>query len=113
MGLLDYSSEININLKKKECFSLILVVLKRLIDFKLESSSESTGYIVVKTKISLFSWGENIRIQLTEINPKQTRIKIMSSPKTGILFGGALDMGKNRNNIDTIINEISKEIKTK
>lgn len=37
----------------------------------------------------------------------------MSTPKTGVMFGGAMDMGKNRKNIEKIINAVSKILANK
>ena len=34
-------------------------------------------------------------------------MKIMSTPKTGVMFGGAMDFGKNQQNINKIINAVS------
>ena len=75
---------------------------------KIDSSDKMTGRIVVKAGVSLWSWGENIPIQLYSINETNTRVKITSSPKTGIMFGGAFDMGKNRKNIESILFATSK-----
>ena len=111
MAFLDYNSEINLDLNIDSCYNLINKVIEKNKNFKLDSYDDFTGRIVIKTKLSLFSWGENVYIQLTKVNSKKTNIKLMSTPKTGVLFGGALDFGKNRANIDLIISEISKEFK--
>lgn len=37
-------------------------------------------------------------------------MKVMSTPKTGMMFGGANDLGKNRRNIEKIIAAVSKEL---
>jgi len=70
---------------------------------KIETSDKLLGRITVKAGMSLFSWGENIPIQLTSISEERTKIQITSSPKTGVMFGGAFDMGKNRKNIEQIL----------
>ncbi len=41
------------------------------------------------------SWGENIQLQLSEISENLTKVKITSTPKTEVMFGGAFDLGKN------------------
>jgi hypothetical protein len=63
---------------------------------------------MVKAGVSLYSWGENIPIQLSEIAENRTKVQITSSPKTGIMFGGAFDMGKNRQNIENILSSTSR-----
>jgi hypothetical protein len=40
---------------------------------------------------------------LIETGENKTKVQITSSPKTGIMFGGAFDMGKNRKNIENIL----------
>lgn len=77
--------------------------------------------LVVKTGMSLLSWGENIPISLTEPSPNKTLVQIASDPKTGFSQGGFLsddglfvsgDMsfGKNRKNVDRIFSELSLEL---
>jgi hypothetical protein len=54
------------------------------------------------------SWGENIPILLSEVAENRTQVKITSSPKTGVMFGGAFDLGKNRKNIEQILSATSR-----
>lgn len=42
-------------------------------------------------------------MSLIETAPGRTRVEITSTPKTGLLFGGAFDLGKNRSNIEKIL----------
>jgi len=79
----------------------------------LDSADEVSGRIIFKTGVTLASWGENIPVQLIEVAPTRTQIKIVSSPKTGIMFGGAMDLGKNRRNIEKIIGAVSDVLATK
>ena len=74
----------------------------------MESADKLLGRIIVKTGVSIWSWGEEVPIQVTEVSENKTRISITSTPKTGIMFGGAFDMGKNRKNIELILAETSK-----
>ena len=67
-----------------------------------------SGRVVFKAGVSLASWGENIPVQLVEVAATRTQMKVMSSPKTGIMFGGAMDLGKNRRNIEKIISAVSE-----
>jgi len=62
----------------------------------------------VKASVSLMSWGENIPIQLSQISENLTKVKITSTPKTGVMFGGAFDLGKNRKNIEQILSATSR-----
>ncbi len=56
------------------------------------------------------SWGEAIPISVAELGPGRTRVSVTSAPKTGALFGGAFDGGKNRRNIEAILSALSKEL---
>ena len=73
----------------------------------LDSADEISGRVTFKAGVSLASWGENIPVQLIKVAPTRTQMKIMSTPKTGVMFGGAMDFGKNQQNIDKIINAVS------
>ena len=77
---------------------------------KIEKSDKLSGHILVKAGASLMSWGENIPISVAEIAYGKTRVDVLSTPKTGILFGGALDFGKNRGNIEKILEGTSREL---
>lgn len=77
---------------------------------KIDNADKLSGRIMVKAGVTLWSWGENIPIQLTELSATKTKVQITSSPKTGVMFGGAFDMGKNRKNIERILSETSKTL---
>jgi hypothetical protein len=74
---------------------------------KVENADKLQGRILVKAGVSLYSWGENVPIQLLGIDDNKTKVQITSSPKTGVMFGGAFDMGKNRKNIESILSATS------
>jgi hypothetical protein len=75
---------------------------------KVDNADKLQGRIVVKAGVSLMSWGENIPILLSEVAENRTQVKITSSPKTGVMFGGAFDLGKNRKNIEQILSATSR-----
>ena len=108
MALLDHNGECEFPREKKEVFAAICQAIPAIKGMTIESSDNLLGRIVVKTGISVFSWGENIPIQLLETGENKTKVQITSTPKTGIMFGGAFDMGKNRKNIELILSTTSK-----
>jgi hypothetical protein len=60
--------------------------------------------------MSATSWGEDMTIQLVEIeSSNKTQISVSSSSKTGILGGGAITP-KNQMNIDHLLNNISNDL---
>ena len=108
MALLDHNGDCELPVSKEKVFNAICQAVPTIKGMKLESSDKLLGRIIVKAGVSLFSWGENIPIQVIEISENKTRIQITSSPKTGIMFGGAFDMGKNRKNIELILTTTSQ-----
>lgn len=108
MALLDHNGECEFPISKEKVFNAICQAIPTINGMKLENSDKLLGRIMVKAGVSLFSWGENIPIQLIEVSENKTRVQITSSPKTGIMFGGAFDMGKNRKNIENILSATSQ-----
>ncbi len=103
MALLDHNGESELPFSKDKVFDALSIAIPSIKGMKIETSDKLLGRITVKAGMSLFSWGENIPIQLTSISEERTKIQITSSPKTGVMFGGAFDMGKNRKNIEQIL----------
>ena len=107
MALLDHNGESEFPMNKSQVFDAMCSAIPKISGMKIESADKLQGRIVVKAGVSLFSWGENIPIQLIEVSETKTKVQITSSPKTGIMFGGAFDMGKNRKNIENILSATS------
>lgn len=103
MALVDHNGEAEFPVSKDKVFDAICIAIPTIKGLSIASSDKFSGRILVKGGISLASWGENVPIQLTEITENRTRVSIISTPKTGIMFGGANDMGKNRKNIEQIL----------
>jgi hypothetical protein len=106
---------------RQTVFTALLKAIQNIDGMSVHSSDRLSGRVVVKTSMSLLSWGENIPISLTEPSPNKTLVQIASAPKTGFSQGGFLgddglfvsgDMsfGKNRKNVDRIFSELSLEL---
>ena len=108
MGFLDHQGESEFPFAKEIVFNAILQAIPTVKGMKVDNADKLQGRIVVKAGLSLMSWGENIPILLSEIAENRTQVKITSTPKTGILFGGAFDLGKNRENIEQILSATSR-----
>jgi len=108
MAFLDHNGESEFPMSKDRVFEAMRKAIPTINGLKIESADKLQGRFIVKAGVSLHSWGENIPIQLTEISETRTKVQITSSPKTGIMFGGAFDMGKNRRNIENILSSTSK-----
>jgi hypothetical protein len=77
---------------------------------QIESIDRLGGRVLIKAGMSLMSWGETIPISFSEVGHGHTRVNIISTPKTGALFGGAADGGKNRRNVESILMAVSEEL---
>lgn len=107
MAFLDHNGESEFPINKNDVFDAMCKAIPTIKGMKVESADKLQGRILVKAGVSLYSWGENIPIQLLENGENKTKVQITSSPKTGIMFGGAFDMGKNRKNIENILSATS------
>lgn len=107
MAFLDHNGESEFPINKNDVFDAMCKAIPTIKGMKVESADKLQGRILVKAGVSLYSWGENIPIQLLENGDNKTKVQITSSPKTGIMFGGAFDMGKNRKNIENILSATS------
>jgi hypothetical protein len=113
MAFLDHNGESEFPFNRESVFNSLYEAIPKIDGMKIDNADKLSGRILVKAGVSLFSWGENIPIQLTVISDNLTKISITSSPKTGIMFGGAFDMGKNRKNIENILQMTSHILSTK
>lgn len=108
MAFLDHNGESEFPFSKDKVFDAMRLAIPTIKGMKIENADKLQGRILVKAGVSLWSWGENIPIQLSELSETKTKVQITSSPKTGILLGGAFDMGKNRKNIEQILSSTSR-----
>lgn len=108
MALLDHNGESEFPISKDKVFDAMCRAIPTIKGMKIDNADKLQGRIMVKAGVTLWSWGENIPIQLSELSENKTRVQITSSPKTGILLGGAFDMGKNRKNIENILSTTSR-----
>ena len=107
MSLVDHEGSVEYPFSKKTVFDALIEAAPKIDGLELNSADEVSCRVTFKTGVSLASWGENIPVQLIEVAPARTQMKVISSPKTGIMFGGAMDLGKNRRNIEKIISAVS------
>lgn len=112
MSFVDHEGEVEYPYSFSTIFKAIVKASNKIDGLSLDSADEISGRCVIKAGVSLRSWGENIPIQLIKISPYRTKLQIISSPKTGAMFGGAFDLGKNRENIDKIITAVSDVLST-
>jgi len=107
MAFLDHEGGAEFPFVKEDVFEALIEAIKKIKGMKVDKVDKLSGRILAKAGVSLTSWGENIPIYIIEISPGITRVSVTSTPKTGVLFGGAFDLGKNRKNIDKIFDKTS------
>lgn len=112
MSIVDHHGEVEYPFSRKTVFKAIMEAAPNISGLSLDSADEISGRVTFNAGVSLASWGENIPVQLIKVSPTRTQMKIMSSPKTGVMFGGAMDFGKNQQNINKIINAVSAVLAT-
>ncbi len=112
MAFLDHNGESEFPFKRDTVFDAVCEAVPKINGMKIDNSDKLSGRIMVKAGVTLWSWGENIPIQLTSVSETKTKVQITSAPKTGAMFGGTFDMGKNRKNIEKILSETSSILST-
>jgi hypothetical protein len=113
MGFLDHEGGAAFPFCKEDVFEALVKAISTINGITANKIDRLSGHILAKAGVSLFSWGENIPISVMEVSPGLTRVSIISTPKTGIMFGGAFDLGKNRRNIENILEIASKILSLK
>jgi hypothetical protein len=83
-------------------FKACKTALKEL-EIDVDSSSKSTGIINSATSGSLFSWGENVNIAVTEISRNKTKVSVKSKSKAQLF-----SWGTNTDNEEKIIETIEE-----
>ncbi len=111
MSIVDRKQNIIVPYSLDDIFEALKRVIPEIKDFKASRFDEDTKTVHLKTRVSWVSYGEKVTISLTHSQNGGTDIFILSTPWTGVLFGGLLDWGKNRDNIRIIIRALLIELK--
>lgn len=110
MSLVDHTQDIVVPFSLSDVYDALKKALPKLQGFTIDHYDDLTKTAYLKAGVTLFSWGENMTVSLGEIPNRGTAVSILSTPKTGVMFGGAMDMGKNRKNIELIMGALSTEL---
>jgi hypothetical protein len=113
MAFLDHEGGAEFPYHREDVLEALANAIQGLPGMEVDSVDKFSGRVVAKAGMSLMSWGETIPISVAEVSPGRTRVSVTSTPKTGLLFGGAFDGGKNRRNVEAIISALSDELSTK
>lgn len=110
MSFVDHTQAFSVPYTPEDTFQALKKALNKLSEFKVDKVDENLKTIYAKAGVSLFSWGENITISVGKSSDGTAEVSLLSTPKTGAMFGGAMDMGKNRRNLGLISDALSKEL---
>lgn len=112
MGLVDHESSIKVPYSVEDTYKALKDCANMLEEqFKVERFDDLIKTVYLKAGVSLFSWGENITVTIKETSDGMSEINALSTPKTGMMLGGSMDMGKNRKNLNIIMSYLSEELK--
>lgn len=110
MGLGEHESSNKVPYSVDDAYGALKGCIDSINEFSIDRYDDLLKTVYLKAGVSLFSWGELITVNIRETIDGIAEIIITSTPKTG-MFGGAMDMGKNRKNINTIMHYLSEELK--
>jgi hypothetical protein len=102
MAFLDHEGGAEFPYTREDVLEALIKAIPTVSGLTVHSADKLSGRVLVKAGVSLMFWGENIPISVVEMSTGRTRVSITSTPKTGVLFGGAFDLGKNRKNIEQV-----------
>ncbi len=111
MSLVDHTQSIKVPYSPEDTFKALQSAVMKVEGFQIDQVDETLKTVYAKAGVSLFSWGENINVSVEACSDGTSEVSVLSTPKTGALFGGAADMGKNRKNIAAISTALSNELK--
>lgn len=111
MAFLDHESSAEYPYPSDVVFDALVAAIPQIAGMNIHTTDKLSGRIVLKTGVSVMSWGENVSIVVSESVGGRTRLSVTSTPKTGALFGGAFDLGKNRKNIERLLSSLSDALR--
>lgn len=105
--MIDKSNRIVVDFDRQTTWDAMLKALEKAKrgSIKVESVNKTTGHILINIGVSLFSWGENVTININPIDEKQTEVTLTSGSKFALI-----DWGKNKKNITNLVELFSDEL---
>lgn len=89
-----------------DTYSALMSALEKDMHFSVKTSDPTSRTIAIKTGVSWKSWGENLLITLSPTAENMTELSITSTSKYG-----AIDLGKNQDNLSKILEILFEELK--
>ncbi len=88
-----------------EVFQAAQSALPASTKMNVTGADQTTGRITLSRGMSALSWGENVEIHVWESSPGHAGVKVTSSLKFGLV-----DWGKNKKNIQAILDSIGTAV---
>lgn len=107
MSLVDRLDKVHYPFPYESIYNATIAAINSTGRMKIISADPNTGYITARAAVSMWSWGENITIQLNRIDDSNTNLEISSQPRMRLTL---VDYGKNRRNINVILSQISAHL---
>lgn len=104
MSLIDKQYVFDYPLNVNEVFNRIMSVANNIPGMKFKGNPNPLT-ILLKTGVSLSSWGEKVTITCQYLDPMHTRVAILSKPVVGTTL---VDWGKGGRNIKKVIAALEK-----
>lgn len=111
MSMVDHATSAKVPYAPDDVFEALKHCCKYIGGINIDSIDDVLKTIYLKAGVSLFSWGENVTVTVKSSDDGESIVEITSAPKTGVMFGGAADMGKNKKNMKNIMDALSKDLK--
>ena len=105
LNMSNETQELTLDYGWEEVFNAVEKTALDIRGMKVGFSNKVSKTISLKASVSIRSYGENISVSLNPIADGKTVMTITSVTKVG---GYSADLGKNRKNIDAIINGMTK-----
>lgn len=86
MAFLDHNRESEFPMSKNKVFEAMKKAIPTINGLKIENADKLQGKFVVKVDVSLYSWGENIPIQLTEIQKAELKFRLLNRQNTNYVW---------------------------
>lgn len=100
MSLIDKSLKIDCPMNIRDVFERVKSVSYCIEGMYVYACSDNDFCIYMQTKMSLWSWGENITIACKYLNNGQTQIHITNSPKVPTML---IDFGTGKKNLKKVV----------
>lgn len=104
MSFVDQQGNIEFPYSRETVMRAVMEAIPSIDGMTVVNCDELNGQVTVSSGISMASWGEDITIHLNKLSATRTQMLIQSGAKVGTTL---IDMGKNKKNVDNIINAVS------